>query len=695
MGQYQYRGTSTTMHDDGTATVTKRKGRRLWMEPELSDAQWKQLATEISTEIRDALVARDPIIGEGQLVDYCDWLYEQGKTPADQQKPWGADLNSYLVTEAVDSLFARLVQAAFPKQEVVCTVGGWGEDSKKKAPVVEEFLDFKFRQDETDAQYSTAMAIFQNMLEDAGILEVTEGYEVRSHVEEIDIQPETDADGGWILDAKNLPTPKLDPTTGEPIRQTDPQGAAIKAKYRQVKPKLTGPKYDVISTRDFVWLPVHAKNRAGAYGYAKRCFPRYASLKEQAQRGIYRDDKVTELGSTPDRQVTASQAAQGLDIAAQTDDTAEKELWEFYIKRDLDGDGYEEYYCGTLSIINDVMIRLVLDDFGRERCLMVNMFPRRDSIWGYNFTASKMASIAEEHASLRNTATDRSTLASNPPLMQIAGGMWDPNVQPFGTGQVITVQSKDEVTPMVIPDVPQSNYDLRRECLAAKERVTGVNDVSGSSVSNTQPGTATRDALIAQAGAVRVEAALSFLREFLAELWEVRRLIYVRMLESEQDGIDMPDGLIERLAFKGVENNGKITADDLKGHFYMKPVGSVASANPQVRAQQSMQSFISLANLAKVSQPIAMALATPEAALAIAQTWARDADVVDKNALIAPLRQMVQAKAAMEEQQRKLSMLGGMVPGGMPAPQPGMGGAPLDLMSLFGGGQPTNGEVIQ
>lgn len=671
MGQYQYRA-NFKRNEDGSAVVTSRKARRLWMEPDLSDSEWKQLGADLCREITDALAARDPIIGDGQQLDYFDWLYEQGRTPQDQQKPWGADLNSYLVCEAVDSEFARLVQAAFPKQEVVCTVGGWGEASKKKAPLVEEFLDFSFRQEEPDAQLAVALTIFQSLLEDAGILEVTEGYEVRATVDEIDIAPAVNDEGGFIFDEKNQPLPQFD-AKGEPVKQEDPNGPAIRAKHRLLKPRLTGPQYDVISCRDFVFLPGHAKNRKGVWGYAVRCWPRLAELKEQALAGIYREDKVAELGEQTDRTTTQQMEARGQDVAPQDTHTVEKECWRVCFKRDLDGDGFEEWYTATVSTVNDVMIRLILDDFKRSRVLAAIPFPRRDSVYGYPFVA-KLASIAEEHAALRNMAADRSALATNPPIKKIDGGLWDETVQPWGTGQTITVRDHKEVEPMAVPDVPASNVDLRRECLAAKERVTGVNDVSGSSVSNTQPGTATRDNLIAQAGAVRIETALNFLREFLAELWEIRRLIYIRKFEQEQEGGEVSHGLAERLAMRGAEPTERITADDLKGRFYFKPVGSVASADPERRAARSMQSIMAFANLMQVNQLLQQAMATPEAALALAMTWARDADVADKQAFIAPLRQLIQQQAQAQQQAQQMAQMMGIQP-----PTPPVGGAmPMD-----------------
>lgn len=662
----------------GGATVTSRKGRRLWMEPDLTDAEWKALGADLAREIQDALTARDLIIGEGNLVDYCDWLYEQGKTPADQQKPWGADLNTYLITESVDSLFARLVQAAFPKQEVVCTVGGWGEAAKKKAPLVEEYLDFTFRQEEPDAQLSVAMCFFQSLLEDAGILEVTEGYEVRATLEEIDIAPQLDEQGGVILDEKNQPIPQMDPQTGEPVKQLDPNAIAIKAKHRLLKPRLTGPQYDVISTRDFLFLPGHAKNRKGTWGYAVRIWPRVAELKEQAEGGIYKKEYVDQLGTTTDRQNTQSMEAHGIDVVPATDDTAEKEMWRVCFKRDLDGDSFEEWYCATVSVISNVMIRLVLDDFGRSRCLAAIPFPRRDSVYGYNFTANKIASIGEEHAALRNMASDRSALATNPPIKQIEGGLWDADVEPMGTGRVIKVRDHHEVEQMIIADVPTSNVELRRECFAAKERVTGVNDVSGSSVSGTTNSTATRDTLMAQAGAIRVETALDFLREFLTDLWDIRRLIHKRKLASEQDGGELPNGLADRLQYRGIEDTQTITADDLTGRFYYKPVGSVASADPARRRIESAQAMVGLGTLAQVCPPIGMALQSPAVGLAIMQTWARDNDVVDKQSFVNALREMVKAaaqQAQMQAQIQQMQMGGGdplaaLMGGGPPAMEP-------------------------
>src|SRR5687767_8956884 len=70
-------------------------------------------------------------------VRYWWTLYEQGRT-REATAPWqdAADLTSYLITEKVDALRARILRTVFV--DPVYTVEGWGE-SAGKAPFVEDF----------------------------------------------------------------------------------------------------------------------------------------------------------------------------------------------------------------------------------------------------------------------------------------------------------------------------------------------------------------------------------------------------------------------------------------------------------------------------------------------------------------------------------------------------------------------------
>src|ERR1051326_8762308 len=91
----------------------------------LNDEQKKVLGLFLCDQVNDALAARSTAEIE---CDYWWQLYEQARTRQGKNAPWAdaADLTSYLPSEKVDALHARIMRTIFGA-DPVWTVEGWGQ----------------------------------------------------------------------------------------------------------------------------------------------------------------------------------------------------------------------------------------------------------------------------------------------------------------------------------------------------------------------------------------------------------------------------------------------------------------------------------------------------------------------------------------------------------------------------------------
>jgi hypothetical protein len=659
----------------------------------LSKEALQTLGGDLATEVQDAFNARLHVIGDGGLIDLADWFYEQGRSaPEDLPFPGAADLTSYFITENVDALRARLMKAVFGVRPF-CFVEGWGQDAKK-APFVEEFTDWQARKSELKTEL--AKTIHGALIEDCYILEVSERIETRRITETIDAALELHQDtGGPIFemgpDEKPRPKYKIDPATGDPVK-AQPGEAAATIERTHTKTKRLGPQYDPISMKDFVFLPGHAKGYKQSYGYAYRFFARVPELQERADDGIYDADAVKMLGDSSDRGDT-NQPVTSTDVAPQIGPAAEKELFQLSIKRDLDGDGREEWYIATLSLRTRELLRLKIDTFaqklGRSRCVPFVLFPRRDSIYGYSYAFTKLLTLAEEHTSVRNMKADRSALATNKPIMQMQGGIWDPETQPIGVGRIITVRDKNELTEMQITDVPSSVIQSEQALHMAKERVGGLAD-SAVGVLSGERRTLGENKLVAGGSAVRVDEVLGHLHAAIAQVMLISNAIWVETLKAEKQGMDAPPSVVDSLASRGAElTDGKFTADQLDGEFQFEPYGSDDTADPQMRRQNFDGFAVALTKLSEKLPGVAAMLQAPEVNKAIIEQLLRSYDVRDRQPFIGAINAPPIPPQMGPGGPAPMGGPPGMPPGAgamPPAPSgpPGAGGAlPPELMQII------------
>lgn len=649
-----------------------------------------QFTSWLVDEIQAAYDARSSIIGPGGEIDYFHWLYEQGRSPQGSAKWQGAaDLGSYIPTEKVDALRARIVRTILT--EPIWTVEGWGQDASR-APFVEEFHQWK-AEDERLQAYLTK-AIHNALIEQTGILEVIDRHDCRLVTKTQQVAAKLSELGAVLLNDKNEPDVDMDADgKPKPAQEGQPSVEAQIASYETIR---RGPGYRVVSLRDFLFLPGHAADKSEVFGYAKRFWKRMPELDALQIKGVYTN--VDKLSRESDREsASPNLERQGQQIAEQRDRTAEKELWEVLVLHDLDEDGIEEWYIATVSLQHRVLLRLQKDDLGLPRYIDLTPFPRADSVYGYSFVG-KLASIAEEHAARRNMVADRSTLATNAPIMRVHGALWQPLEQPWGPGVVIDVRDVREIQPMTVNDVPASAMNLLNEPLQAAERIAGLNDISTAATS-TEDKTLGEVRLQTTAAEIRIDEGVKLIQESLETLFLVRNELWQRTLAEQTGGMEPPESVIRSLEARGLKDetafDGKFTADLLRGNFRGKPRGSVETADRGRLLAMFNGSIRALAEMAKFNPLFGMILQHPGVAKAILEQWARLYSVSDRQVFMQAAQDVVkrmQEQARMQQQQQQ--MMGGGPPQGQlpPGPPEGvdamMAQLPPELRALATGAMP-------
>ncbi len=625
----------------------------------LTDDEQTTLANDLCREVQGAFDARQAMIGDGGMIDLLDWFYEQGRSqPQDRPFPGAADLTSYFITEDLDAMRCRITKTT--RAEPFCVVDAWG-DSADKAPMVEAFHEWQIHEEGLPEEL--AKVAHGALLEDCYVLEVRERIETRKLTETLDVALVTGPEGGPVFGVDGKPQLQMD-DQGEPVKAQPGQGSAT-VQRTHTKTRKLGPEYDVISMKDWVALPGHAKHRRQLWGYAKRFTLRVPEIAERVADGVYDAAAAEALGDNPDAPTTLPVAA---DVAPQRDQSAEKELFELSLKRDLDGDGREEWYVATLSLKYRVLLRLKLDALvqaiGKPRCVPFVLLPRRNSVYGYSY-AEKHLTLAEEHTALRNMKADRSALATAAPMTVLQGALWDPQLQPFGVGRTLTVRDHNELRQLVVADVPNSVIDSERMLIQAKERVGGLADTA-IGVQSQESRTLGENQMVAAGSAVRVEELVGHFQTAVATVMELRHAIWIDALEGTP-GLDAPESVMDALSSRGIQlEGGKFTAEMLKGKFRFKPYGSVETADNSRRIQYFQQGLQALIQLAQAIPAYGQVLQNPDVVKMLMNEWA----------LVYRVRSpQVFLKALAAPPQPALPAAGGMDAGGGQPSQPGMPGA--------------------
>jgi len=659
----------------------------------LTDDEKADLLNFLCDEIQGAQEVRGD---RDKDLDYAYTIYEQGRTRPVRLEPYvdGADLTSYLGTQYVDALTSRAVKTIFA--EPIWVVEGVGA-SASRAPIVEEFHQWKAEQERLQVHF--ARGVRMALIEGRSALEVYEGSQLRKVRKTIRVKVQTEAD----------------PVTGEPLIQYDerqqpvlmtddvgqfvevgdedgPDVAMAEVVVESWDRVRTGPQIRVLSNRDFLPLPGHATQREDMWGWAKRFTRRIPELQERVEQDVYDQQAVEGLGSVSDMDGSNAIGGRQTQIAPQqTPETTEKLLWDVTFLRDLDDDGFEEWYIATISTEHRQLLRLKRDDLDQQRFILLVPLTRAETeLDGYSVILDKLGTIIEEHTARRNMFADRAEMAAGAPIKRLEGALWHPDEEPFGPRAVINVAAMNEVEAMTFPDVPQSMHYLLGESAESAERVLGLNDAS-MGVNPQQDRTLGEVRMVAGYSEIRVEEILMNLREALEDLFQVRQAMYIRLLEEEGEAgegapKDVLVGLERRLNDSDVTFDGTFTADLIRGNFRGKPRGSVESADLNTMRTDFNQFLQGLAQISQVNPMIQQMLNTPQAAQALLEQALRVYRFPDRQAILGSAMQQAMQPQGMPGQ------VPGMPPG-QPGPQPGQ--MPPMAGPAQGNGNPQGAQIAQ
>lgn len=560
----------------------------------ISPTQRATLAHWLCRELQAGLDARATAEVE---VDYWHALYEQARTRTGRSTPWpdAADLTSYLAAEKVDAMHARAMRTIWT--DPIWTVDGWGE-AADRAPFVEEFHQYKAEEERLqavlDKWWLTAL------IEPRGLLEVSEGSEMRTTRKHLNAALKTDPlTGGIVYDDQ-----------GQPQLARDAQNLLVEATQEQPAAETViddtnrvriGPTYRVIPYRDSVILPGHARDKQDIWAYGKRIWKRLPDIKAQAkgQTAIYDADTVEKMTNVGDKEGEPSLQRANQDVAPQMELTAEKELWEVLLLVDLevlfDTYGQEplkdktlsgpRWYLCTVQVDQNLLLRIQHDDMERSRFVLMILFPRPDrATEGFSLIGHKLITIIEEHTAWRNMAADRGSMLIQAPIKRLIGALWDPLEQPWGPKAVIDVRDMRELDVVQVSSEGMSEaFEHIQMVERNAERVVGVNDIASGQVLE-QNKTLGEVQMATAAAEVRMDLVIRRGQEALEDLAQIRHAIWKRVLAEQPDGVQAPQSLMVGLEGRGVSitdtmPTGRITADMLEGSFRFRPRGSVENAD--------------------------------------------------------------------------------------------------------------------
>lgn len=659
----------------------------------LSEEQTKVLAVWACDQITMGEQARAMSTVE---VDYAWRLYEQARTRQGRNlRPDAADLTSYIPSEQVDSIQARIMKAVWA--DPIWTVEGYGQ-AAEKAPFVEEFHQWKAEEERLQSVLDRLVLI--SLVEPRGLLEIAEGTEKRVSRKRINGLLETDPlTGAQVLE-----------NDGSPAFQRTPAGDIVEAKTEQEMAAevvvdadervRTGPVYRILPYRDSLILPGHARDQREIWGYAKRFHRRYDELlaASQGPGKIYDPEVVVKLKTITDRESNDGLERSGMSIAPQEHGQSEPELWELLVLVDLDqlfttknaprakkelrG---ERWYLLTIHLGTQGLLRVQHDDFERSRFVLVNLLPRPDrATEGYSFVAHKLITIAEEHTAWRNMTADQGAMTLNRPILRTVGALWDPDEQPMGAAQVIDVRDPREIQAMEVSDVTNVGFEHQYMLERTAQRVGGINDIASGQTSK-ESRTLGEVQMATEQSFVRMDLYVRRFQEAMEDIAQIRHAVWSRVLAEQPDGVDAPQSVIQNLEGRGASIDQylpkqRVTADLLMGAFRFKPHGSVETADPN-RARNDMAGAVQMLPAVMQAFPLMQPMFnTPHATRSVARWFLKVMRFPNPATILGSPAQDLEATSkayVMDAMTRMMELTGGgMALPGMPPPG-GMPGAPM------------------
>jgi hypothetical protein len=652
----------------------------------LGDEARKRLGTWLCDQVQDGINAR----ASNEIdVDYWWTLYEQARTRTGKNAPWpdAADLTSYLASEKVDALHARIMRTVFGA-EPLWTVEGWG-DAADRAPIVEEFHQWKA--EEERLQTVVDRLILQALVEPRGLLEIAEGTEMRKVRKRIQaalqLHPET---GGPIFGEDGHALVQQDDSG--PVESTDPNMPSAETVVDSYERVRTGPVYRLLPYRDSLILPGHARDQDEITAYFKRFWRRSDVIQQRADAGVYDPDAVEKITPLTEREVTLAQQRAHMDTVQADKGQAEHELWEGVIlcdlaallvslgvetriKPELRG---ERWYLVTIHPSTQGLLRIQHDDMERSRFVSVVLFPRHDRVTeGFSFVGHKLITTIEEHTAWRNMAADRASMVVQAPIKRLQGALWDPAEQPFGPRAVIDVRDMREVEPLVVPDFTAPVLQHIQMMERTAERLAGINDVASGQVAQ-ESRTLGEVQMATEQSFVRMDLVVKRFQEAFEDVAQIRHAIWKRTLAENPEGEDAPAALLSNLEGRGVSldealPDRRVTALMLEGAFRFKPHGSVETADPGKQRNDFVQALQALPALLQAFPMLGIMFSSPMAARVMGRQFLRLFKVPNQQAFLGTPSQDLAMTGQLNAMPPAPAMPMPMGMPGMGGPMPGMG----------------------
>lgn len=599
----------------------------------------KELTDRLVEELRGAKRARSTHMDDLGYLDFAWHLYEQRSQMGisrDSPRFGRADLTSPIGTENVDAISARAVKTVFV--EPLYIVEGIGKASTN-APIVEEFM--QWRQERMRLQKVCKRAFASAFVETGAILEVCEDAECVTRVEVVQAEVQRDAMGATMLDPDNgKPLPLLD-EEGLPVPAADPQAEHVEVKRTYEDYKRRGAYVRRRSMKDFVFLPSHAEDDREVWGHATRFYQTLREVKQREKAKEYSKEAVAALGgSTHERDPRSEQERQGITMeVSHGEDLIEKELWRVQFWWSINGK--QSCYIAVVSEIHSAILQLRMDPLQRWRTIYLNPYPCPYSVYGYSMILTKLLTMIEEHTAWRNMNADRGTLKANAPLKRLHGAQWDPELQPFGAGQVVDVANMNEIMPFEFEDVTVQALNKEQQCVADAQRVIGLNDIAIGQQSE-KSRTLGENEMATRESFTRTDDPIGNLQEAMEELGEVIHAIEVMTLrEMDGEGIEAPASVTDQIQLKGDTSfDGTFTAEmvgPIDGYRF-KPRGSVESADPNRRMKMMVNGIDWLAKISQVNPQVALRMQSPEIGDALMQQYVTEWKPRDKAPFLTPVQ---------------------------------------------------------
>lgn len=409
------------------------------------------------------------------------WLALYHVLPSTTGLPWvgASNFTVPFMAEKIMSMHARIVRSVFNVDPLV-TVKPRVPDTVDFAPYIERWMDYLM--DRGSYRLTLDITVLYSLLEGTGIAKVD-----------------------YLIKQRQVKT-------------TDAAGQVNARPFTEFE----GPRALYVPLRDFVIVPLDVYDIDQAQGCGFRFTLSDKQLLAREANGTYQNAKLLvdrRAKGDPSEQPPGATPA----VASRPPNTVYEgfTIYELYWKYDLDDDGEEEPLLITYSKEADLLLRVIPFpyDHGKAPFVPFRPMPQPNSFYG-SAVANWLEPINVELTSSFRRRADAMARAALSPIKRLRGSLWNPGEEPLKPNGVITVGTMEEIQPLILPDLPQSNIAYENMLIQLGERITGISDFQlGRSPGANRTFGEVRSVL--SEGEVRLDVMLSRIQESMRRLAEL------------------------------------------------------------------------------------------------------------------------------------------------------------------------------